>query len=137
MLGLLASVLRSGAMGGLSGAFLGAGTGLVIWLPMYALRLMGAGDVKLFVAGAAWIGWQAALIAAFATGLLGGVLGLLWVLHLHGKNALLLALAHAVRAPKLLQLKPLDKRERVPYAIAIAGGLVCGWWWLELPLLRG
>lgn len=133
--GLLASVLRMGTEGFLF-ALAGAAIGLAIWLPMYLLRLMGAGDVKLFAAGAAWIGWQASLIAAFATGLLGGVLGLLWLLHRQGGGAAAIALAHAIRAPNLLQLKPMDRRERVPYALAIAGGLVVGWWWSVLPLLR-
>ncbi|MES2524080.1 MAG: prepilin peptidase [Gemmatimonadota bacterium] len=134
VLGLIASVVRNGVGDGLVHSLAGVATGLAIWLPMYVLRLMGAGDVKLFAAGAAWIGWQASLVAALATGLLGGALGLMWLMHQQGMMAVAMALVHAVRAPKLLQLKPMDKRERVPYALAIAGGLMCGWWWAALPI---
>lgn len=136
LVGVVASMARFGWLDGLSHAAGGAGLGLAIWLPMYALRLMGAGDVKLFAAGSAWLGWQASLIAAFATGLLGGVLGLLWLWHRQGFTAVWIALTQAFRSPTSLQLRELDRRERVPYALAIAGGLACGWWWTVLPALR-
>ena len=132
-LGVVLSLVRLGVTSGLMHALGGAALGLAIWLPMYLMRLMGAGDVKLFAAGASWLGWKVSLLAAFSTGLLGGVLGLLWLLHRHGGAAALMSLAHALRAPKLLQLRPMDRRERIPYAIAIAGGLACGWWWTVLP----
>jgi prepilin peptidase CpaA len=50
--------------------------GLAIWLPFWIAGLLGAGDVKFFAAGSAWLGpaltWRAAVVAA----LLGGVLSL-------------------------------------------------------------
>ena len=62
-----ATTLGSAALGGL--------TGLACWLPFWLLGLLGAGDVKYFTAGAAWIGpalaWQAALLTAVVGGLLG------------------------------------------------------------------
>ncbi len=136
LLGLLASILQGGIAVGLPQSLGGVAIGMAIWFPMYLLRLVGAGDVKLFAAGSAWIGWQGALVGSLATGLLGGVLGLLWLLHRQGLQAGILAIAQSLRAPKLLQLTPLDRRERVPYALAIAGGLSCGWWWAVLPWLH-
>lgn len=133
--GIVASMSRFGWSAGMQHALSGAALGMAIWFPMYLFRLMGAGDVKLFAAGAAWLGWQATLVAAFATGLLGGVLGLMWLLLRQGGTAGVMALLHAVRAPQLLQLKELDRRERVPYALAIAGGLACGFWWIVYPTM--
>ncbi len=134
--GVLASVERLGAAGGLSFAIAGAGTGMLIWFPMYLLRLMGAGDVKLFAAGAAWLGWQGALAGSIGTALAGGLLGLAWLFFRRGGLAAVLALGQALKTPRVLQLKPLDRRERVPYAIAIASGLAVGWWVVMFPVLR-
>lgn len=135
-LGLLASLLQSGLSAGLGVSLGGAAMGMAIWFPMYALRLVGAGDVKLFSAGAAWIGWQGALLGSVATALLGGALGFLWMLREHGVKFGVFSIVQAMRAPRLLQLTPLDRRARVPYALAIAGGLACGWWWKVLPMLQ-
>ncbi len=137
LLGLLASIVQGGAIPtGLARSLGGVAIGMAIWFPMYLLRLVGAGDVKLFAAGSAWIGWQAALLGSLATGLLGGVLGLVWLLHRLGLQAGILSIMQSLRAPNLLQLTPLDRRERVPYALAIAGGLSCGWWWAMLPWIQ-
>lgn len=70
-----------------AGALGGAAIGLALWFPIWLRGVLGAGDVKFFAAGAAWIGpslaWRAALIAA----LLGGVYAVWWLLRFKGLAA--------------------------------------------------
>lgn len=106
----------------------GVGLGLLIWFPMFALRLMGAGDVKLIASCGAWLGWDGMVTATLATGVYGGVLGALWLLRSHGALSALHTVATAVRAPWLMKMRPYEARERLPYAVAIAGGVVTAWW---------
>ena len=50
--------------------------GALLFFPMFALRGMGAGDVKLLAAVGAWLGpWQVAIVA-LATSIAGGVIAL-------------------------------------------------------------
>jgi prepilin peptidase CpaA len=106
----------------------GVGVGLLIWFPMFALRLMGAGDVKLLAACGAWLGWQGMLVASLATGVSGGVLGALWLLRTHGAPTAVHTVATAVRTPWLMKMRPYDARERMPYAVAIALGVAVAWY---------
>ena len=67
------------AMQGTSGATMAAagwGTGLAIFLPLFLLGGMGAGDVKLLAAFGAWLGVRGALETALAAGVIGGVLAI-------------------------------------------------------------
>lgn len=66
-------------MSGPTGATTVAGgwaTGLAIFLPLFLLGGMGAGDVKLLAAFGAWLGVRGALETAVAAGVIGGVLAL-------------------------------------------------------------
>ena len=56
----------------LAGCVLGA----LLFFPMFALRGMGAGDVKLLAAVGAWLGPSQVAIAALATSIAGGVIAL-------------------------------------------------------------
>ena len=56
----------------LAGCVLGA----LLFFPMFALRGMGAGDVKLLAAVGAWIGPGQVAAAALATSIVGGVIAL-------------------------------------------------------------
>lgn len=105
----------------------GVGLGLLIWFPMFAFRLMGAGDVKLMAASGAWLGWQGMVTASLATGVYGGVLGALWLMRSQGATSALHTVATAVRAPWMMKMRPYEARERLPYAVAIAGGVVTAW----------
>src|SRR5215212_8490883 len=65
--------------GGLHGLALGAGgwtIGLALFLPMFLLRGMGAGDVKLLAAVGAWLGPMGVVWCALYSVLAGGVLAL-------------------------------------------------------------
>ncbi|WP_310571135.1 prepilin peptidase [Gemmatimonas sp.] len=126
--GVLASVLMRGAADGMWQVLSGVGLALAIWFPMFALRLMGAGDVKLMAASAAWLGWQGTLVASLATGIYGGLLGAFWLLRSHGAVSALNTVATAVRAPWIMKLRPYEARDRVPYALAIAAGVATAFW---------
>ncbi len=53
----------NGLLNGLAGLF----TGLMLLLPFYAMRWMGAGDVKLMAAAGAFLGWPDSLLAVALT----------------------------------------------------------------------
>ena len=132
---------------GILAALGGLALGLAFLLPMYALRLMGAGDVKLLAMVGAFVGaGQVLVIGVFALAL-GGVLALAfaagqgslrrlvgnaWHMALHSAVAAL-AGEGAVALPA-----PAAASGRLPYALAIAGaGAACVLWLHvggELPL---
>lgn len=66
----------------LGGGWLGVGAGvllsLLLTLPAYLLRWLGAGDVKLLFAIAALGGWQAVLLSFAVAGLLAGAIAAVW-----------------------------------------------------------
>jgi prepilin peptidase CpaA len=128
VLGMLFALLLLGWRAGALHFVTGIGLGLLIWFPMFAVRLMGAGDVKLLASCGAWLGWEGMVIATLATGVYGGVLGAFWLLRSHGAMSAMHTVATAVRAPWLMKMRPYEARERLPYAVAIAGGVVTAWW---------
>ncbi|MBZ5608149.1 MAG: prepilin peptidase [Acidobacteriia bacterium] len=58
---------------GLRASLLGLGVGLLVYFPLYMLRGMGAGDVKLMAAVGSIVGWADWLGIFFLTALIGGV----------------------------------------------------------------
>jgi prepilin peptidase CpaA len=113
--------------GAVGQALYGVALGFCIWIPLYLFRLVGAGDVKLIAASGAWLGVGGVVSASLWTAIAGGVLGAFWILRRRGAQAAMLSIVHALRAPRLLQLKPMDRRERVPYAVAISIGVLISW----------
>ena len=86
------TLLLAGALGALAlhvfsdspaasllGAFAGAATGLLVFLPLYCMRGMAAGDVKLIAMVGAFAGAWPAVQICFATFVLGGLMALLIV----------------------------------------------------------
>jgi prepilin peptidase CpaA len=65
---------------GLLAALGGAGAGLVILLPLYLLRVMGAGDVKLMAMVGAFLGVSGTLAAVLFTFIVGGIAALAFAL---------------------------------------------------------
>lgn len=116
--------------------------GLALWLPFWLLGMLGAGDVKFFAAGAAWIGpaltWRAALVAA----LLGGAYALLVLVWRHGARTAALSVAAQVRDVHALHLSggpsldavPVAQRS-LPYAVPMACALAIAAVWPAV--LRG
>ncbi|SET16279.1 prepilin peptidase CpaA [Nitrosospira multiformis] len=88
--GVLLHALLPQEMGalGILGSLAGWGTGLVLLLPLYLLRIMGAGDVKLMAMTGAYLGAQETVGALLCVLLAGGVLALVAAL-LEGKLRLL------------------------------------------------
>ena len=97
-------------------AVYGLGLGLAAFLPLYALRAMGAGDVKLMAMVGAFLGTWLTIGAVLGTLLAGGALALFLVLRS----------GHLVRmlAPGVGGLAVHDGASagKMPYGVAIASG---------------
>lgn len=78
--GLGASWLFDTPARDVTGALGGVAVGLALWFPAWIRGLLGAGDVKFFAAGAAWIGPSLAWRTALAAALLGGLFAFWWLL---------------------------------------------------------
>jgi prepilin peptidase CpaA len=133
-LGLIAATAAHGGAGIVSSAA-GLFVGLLLFFPLFALRGLGAGDVKLLGALGAWLGASVVLGVAFYTTLAGGVLALgLIVKHRYGGQAmrnLWLLLTHW----RVFGLRPLDALTletsagpKLPYALPTAVGLALAFW---------
>ena len=137
--GALAALACSMAPGGigLAQALAGLFIGLLCLLPLYALRALGAGDVKLMAAVGAFVGPQALPLTLLATFVAGGVLTLLVTLYRGTALRLLRNVREmlfsawwrlACREAPLLEPAPVSAG-KMPYALAIAAGA-----WLQLAL---
>ena len=142
--GLVYSVARAptgaGPVAGLGTALAAMGLGFVIWLPFHALRVMGAGDVKLFAAASAWLAPSAVLEAALVTALAGGALSLVWMLRSHGGAFTALRVAQMASVSgmrsQLLAARergrddgaPSGRMARLPYGVAMTVGLLAAAW---------
>src|SRR5690348_13114929 len=57
-------------------AALGLGIAFAVYFPLYLIRAMGAGDVKLMMAIGSLVGWAAWLFIFIFTGVIGGVIAI-------------------------------------------------------------
>ncbi|MDP5238042.1 prepilin peptidase [Uliginosibacterium sp. 31-16] len=121
---------------GLGKALLGMLAGGAMLLPLYLLRAMGAGDVKLMAVVGAFLGPLQAFGAALLTFLAGGLLALAAALFarslpqvLNNLRLMLLYLASGREAG--LRVSDAPTSGRLPYAVAIAIGTL-----LQLLLAR-
>lgn len=106
-------------------ALLGLAVGLGLWLPFWLLGLLGAGDVKFFAAGSAWVGAPLAWRAALVAGMLGGVMGLVTLLARRGvrrtASDVLLQYQHAAQIIASADVAQADAAARtLPYAVPMA-----------------
>jgi prepilin peptidase CpaA len=133
-LGVMAATAAHGGPGAVWSAA-GLLVGLMLFFPLFVLKGLGAGDVKLMGALGAWLGASMVLGVAFYTALAGGVLAIvLMVRHRYGGQAvrnLWLLLTHW----RVFGLRPLDaltletsKGPKLPYALPIAVGLAVAFW---------
>lgn len=100
---------------GLVGALVASVVGLAVGLPFYAVRVLGAGDVKLFAAAAAWIGPAAVPRACWWTAVSGGALALGWLT--------VRALRRRAGVPEAT-----GDGAALPYGLAVAAGVLAGAW---------
>jgi len=115
---------------GLLWSLAGFGTGLALLLPMYALRALGAGDVKLLAMIGAFVGPGAVIGIAACTLLAGGVLALVVSMYLGSLKRMLGNSMHLVTHSVFGALNgqsaaieaPAVPSGKLPYAIAIAAG---------------
>lgn len=133
-LGLAAATVAHGGPGTVA-SVAGFLIGLALFFPLFALKGLGAGDVKLMGALGAWLGSSVVLGVAFYTTLAGGVLALgLIVKHRHGRQTLRnlwLLLTHwRVFGPRPLDSLTLETSAgpKLPYALPIAVGVALAFW---------
>jgi prepilin peptidase CpaA len=129
LFGVAFSIVNEPIPDGVSRSVLGLLTGLLCWLPFYALGWLGAGDVKLFAAASAWLGPMGALEGALAAAVAGGLLALMWMVKSRGVKPTAEVLGMSAGSPSLLTPEANDsRRARLPYGVAIAfGALWAGW----------
>ncbi|MDL2355197.1 MAG: prepilin peptidase [Pseudomonadota bacterium] len=114
----------------LMGAFAGAATGLLVFLPLYCLRGMAAGDVKLMAAAGFFSSPMEMLQLALLTVCAGGVMALVMVIVRGRLRAALANVRHLLRplwmglAGMPLAATPLPAASvgTIPYGLAIAIG---------------
>jgi prepilin peptidase CpaA len=116
---------------GLELSLLGMGLALLIYLPLYLLRAMGAGDVKLMAAVGALVGWQNWLFLFVLTSVFGAFAALVVVarrglVRRTFHNILLVFMSLSARQAPYRQNPELDVQSnqgtRLPHAVAIACG---------------
>lgn len=104
LLAIIAALVAHGMAAGTAGTMLsleGCAVGFAITIGLYVFNLMGAGDVKLFAAAAAIVGYGHVLLAWKGTVLAGGLLAFI---------ALIWSISRKTEIPT------------IPYGIAIANG---------------
>ena len=131
----LVYALATGGTSGLGLAAAGWFAGALLFFPFFALGGMGAGDVKLLAALAAWLGPLDAVWLAIFAAMAGGVFGVIVALfHGYLRQALAnvwLMLVHW-RVSGLQPIAGLTLRDtrapRLAYAIPIMIGVLCTLW---------
>lgn len=120
---------------GLGTALLGLVVGLAVFFPLFALRAMGAGDVKLLAAFGAWVGPISILWVALYTALAGGAFALMLMASRGYLRQGLGNIRTLLKFWSLFGLRPLPAVSldsphtlRLPYALPIAVGLVVMLW---------
>ena len=117
--------LSPGALGFFN-ALLAALVALLTFIPFYAMRILGAGDVKLLTGVGAFAGTAAFLNIALWVLLAGGLLAVVRIA-VTGHPRLLLSNMAAVMTG---QFKPAQTLWRMPYAVAIAMGVAAHAAWV-------
>ncbi|WP_024302866.1 prepilin peptidase [Pseudogulbenkiania sp. MAI-1] len=115
---------------GLIAALKGMVLGFALFFPLYMLRVMGAGDVKLMAMVGTFTGHQDIIGIVLSTLLAGGILSLLFALRLRAVRQLLanlrsialLAMAKASKETLATSGSTISSVGTLPYALAIAIG---------------
>lgn len=125
---ILALITMTQGFNGLLNSGLSMLTACVAVLPLYFLRVMGGGDVKLFVVVSLLFSWEQVLIALFASMIWGSFLGIFQVI-LKGQTKEfahnLMAIAHRTK------LRP-EVTHKVPFTVALFLGFASSFFWVGL-----
>jgi prepilin peptidase CpaA len=123
---------------GIGSALLGLLAGLALFLPLRAMRVLGAGDVKLLAMVGAWVGPQLVVVTTLLTLLAGGVMAVVMMFATGSgrrvMNSVRLLLTTSLLGVHTGRLTPMDATltsgVRLPYAVAIAAGTLAQVVWL-------
>lgn len=140
--GLAYNAITSAAwIDGLLGAAAGLGVGLLVLLPVYLLRVMGAGDVKLMAMVGAFVGFPDIFHAVLYSLVVGGIAAIGFALHRRAfrrmsenvfdivQSMAFAAMAGNRPTPALSGRASIGK---LPYGVSIAAGTIA---WLAARLL--
>jgi prepilin peptidase CpaA len=138
-LGALFLTMDLGVRAGAVQVLEGASTGMLIWLPVWMMGKIGAGDVKFFAASASWLGPRLTLDATLSSALAGGVVALVWVFR---RAAAVRGELDALEQPSAwttVKIAGLDEsrdsevsRVTLPYGVAMAAGLTFTAWFSHI-----
>lgn len=123
---LAVAIFSQGAWG-IGLGFAGFFAGLVIFLPLVLLKIIGAGDMKLMAAFGVVAGWNAVLGVAFYSLFWGAAFGVLQVL-LKGE---FMGMIRNIGAMTIHRGQPTTELHRIPYTAALLLG------WLSYLFLQG
>ena len=143
--GLIAGFGLNGVLSGLAGleaALIGMLTGFGIYLALYLLHAMGAGDVKFMAAVGSLVGWRWWFHIFFVAVIVGAAAGLMLALAKGRLRRTFANMGYIVSEiahfrPPHVRREDVDvkseKALRMPHGAAIAAGIfiVIGWAWLE------
>jgi prepilin peptidase CpaA len=123
-------LLSNSPANALLAAFAGAATGLVVFLPLYCLRGMAAGDVKLMAATGFFSAPYEVLHLALLSVLAGGIMALVVVIAQGRLRAAAVNVRHLLRpiwmriagVPLVAEPMPAPSVGSIPYGLAIASG---------------
>ncbi len=123
------SIRLTGGVGAANAA-IGFLAGLAVFVPLYALRLLGAGDVKLLATVGTFVGYPGVLWVALCTAMAGGILSFIGMmvysesqkiwLHLNASLSTLLTQFPNQKIHAFPVLK--DSQKKLPYALCIGLG---------------
>jgi len=133
--GALAFHLITGGVTAAGWSLAGCALGALIFFPMFALRGMGAGDVKLLAAVGAWLGPGQAVMVALAASLAGGCVALVVALSNGYLKTAVRNVWFLLVHWHVMGVQPLDgvtlegtRGPRLAYAIPIAIGTAVTLW---------
>lgn len=125
----------TGGAAGLATTAAGWGLGVALFLPFFALRGLGGGDVKLLGAIGAWLGPAAVLYVAFYSTLAGGLFGVVVAVRTRYLRQALRNLKFLGTFWLTVGLQPvesvsLDQKDtpRLAYAVPVLAGLLVTVW---------
>jgi prepilin peptidase CpaA len=137
--GMAFGLLYNAAVHGLGSVLLpalaGLATGLALLLPLYALRIMGAGDVKLMAMVGAFLGISQIAQVVLCTFIAGGIAALvfaIWHRAVRRMTANVADIAQSMAFAAIVGVRPTPELSRrtsigkLPYAVSIAAGTL-GW----------